>query len=282
MKAIWRKIYSRLYQNESGQAVIEYVLVMMVSVAIVLGALYQLNDAFRIWADSYFGDYLACLLETGELPALDGGGGTCGASYSDFKLDKGRQLVNGGDGSSSSSGENGGNGGSGNSAASGAAARAAANGQSNIISMGNSRSSFRGSTRFSARSSAGGDEDSKKGGDSDTGSFGATNLSGYQQGRVIRIPLRQSEQIARGRRGSDDDDKKDKTKIKVAATVQGAAQQRRAELMRIERKIASGKAPEIEEFTFGNFLRYIIIAAIIIAILFFIGGQAMQVSKSLD
>lgn len=283
VKALGQKLYFKMYQSESGQVAIEYILVLMVSVAIILGALYQLNDAFRVWADSYFGDYLACLLETGELPSLDGGAGTCNSSYKAFSLSDGRQLVTSSNESSGAEGGSGTGGGGAGGVSGGGGGAQSASGQSSFISMGASNARFNSPTRFSAHSKGGGGgaSDEKGGGGSDTGAFGATDLAGYQQGRVIRIPLRQSQQIA-GSRSGRDEDKKDQAKIKVAVSEQGAAQQKRNELMRIERKTASSKAPEIEEFTFGNFLRYIIMAAIIIAILFFIGGQALQVSKSLE
>ena len=54
-------------QNESGQGILEYVLVLVVVVGIILGMLYQFNKSFRHFAEGYF-SYIGCLLETGELP----------------------------------------------------------------------------------------------------------------------------------------------------------------------------------------------------------------------
>ncbi len=98
----------RMLQQQSGQAVTEYVLILIVVVAIILGGLYQVNSAFKVWAQGYFGDYLSCLLETGELPALGGSvsaaAGVCNEMYEPFSLDKGRPLLassGGGSGTSS-------------------------------------------------------------------------------------------------------------------------------------------------------------------------------------
>ena len=60
--------------REKGQAVIEYLLILILVVSIILGILYQFNDAFKKFINGYFGDYIACLLETGELPSLGGMG----------------------------------------------------------------------------------------------------------------------------------------------------------------------------------------------------------------
>ncbi len=111
MGTILQRLRKKLI-DESGQAVIEYILVLTVVVSMVLGGLYQLNDAFRVWADSYFGDYLACLLESGELPSLGGAGGSeCTQLYKEFSLADGRPHVGdgvggGGGGSSGSESEN--------------------------------------------------------------------------------------------------------------------------------------------------------------------------------
>lgn len=55
--------------NESGQGVIEYILVLTITVFLIGTFLYQFSTAFRKYANNFFGEYVACLLETGELPA---------------------------------------------------------------------------------------------------------------------------------------------------------------------------------------------------------------------
>ncbi|NQZ18798.1 MAG: hypothetical protein HRT44_06015 [Bdellovibrionales bacterium] len=99
--------------GEAGQAVVEYILMLVITVSIILGVLYQFNDAFKNYLDNYFGDYIACLLETGELPSLGGDGPTsaeCNANFADFTVASGRPLVDGG---SSGSGDGNGESGSG-------------------------------------------------------------------------------------------------------------------------------------------------------------------------
>ena len=95
-------------KNQKGQGTTEYILILVVVVAIALGMIYQFNDAFRNWMDGYFGEYLACLIETGELPAIGGTGGapgSCEAQFEPFSLAAGRPAlgdgVGEGEGSSS-------------------------------------------------------------------------------------------------------------------------------------------------------------------------------------
>ncbi|MCB0363229.1 MAG: hypothetical protein KDD35_10925, partial [Bdellovibrionales bacterium] len=76
-------------RSESGQAVVEYLLVLVITVAIAVGLLYQFNGSFARWATSYFGSYFACLLETGELPGIGGAGGDsgiCSQLYENFSF----------------------------------------------------------------------------------------------------------------------------------------------------------------------------------------------------
>lgn len=55
--------------------------------------MFEFNTAFQAWANNYFGDYLTCLLETGELPTIEGSpgdSGICGQFFEPFSLKNGR------------------------------------------------------------------------------------------------------------------------------------------------------------------------------------------------
>lgn len=88
------------FPNQSGQAALEYILVTSLTTIIILGIIYQLNTAFQVWAQSYFGDYLSCLIETGELPNLgekeaEKKAGNCNSEHKAFSLAEGRPLIKG-------------------------------------------------------------------------------------------------------------------------------------------------------------------------------------------
>ena len=267
-------------RNQRGQGTTEYLLVLVLSVAIILGAIVQLNTAFRAWADNYFGDYLTCLLETGELPSLGGGtSGACDGSFKPFSIADGRPALGG------AIGEGGGGGGSKDDAASNEGNKptspsAAADGgaaASGSISL--SRNGGRRGTRFKVRNSSDIDSDSK--GKSDQSGQVAFNTYD-QNNRVVRIPIRETEAMRR-RRYAEDQKDPERTKAKTDKALEGDERSGAPTLIR--RQIRKPTA-EVEdtgfEWSFGNLLRILIIAAILIALLLFLGGQAMQVTKSLD
>ena len=50
----FKKIYAGLKESsqQSGQAVLEYILVLFITVSIILGVMYQFNDAFKKFLDN--------------------------------------------------------------------------------------------------------------------------------------------------------------------------------------------------------------------------------------
>lgn len=66
--------------NKRGQTLLEYILLLLITVAIGLGLLIQFNQAVREYTDMLMGDYLTCLLQTGSLP----GSQICKSKYQGF------------------------------------------------------------------------------------------------------------------------------------------------------------------------------------------------------
>lgn len=265
-------------KSQRGQGTTEYLLVLFLSVAIILGAIFQLNTAFRSWADNYFGEYLSCLLETGELPSLSGGSdGVCDQEFKSFSIADGRPAlgdrIGEGGGSRDDDGE------SDESESPTPAATASADG-GNSNSSG--RSGFaRGSrgSRFRASSPIA-DGDGKS---NEKDQSGEVNFNTYNQGgRIVRIPIRDTDEIRRRRYRED---QKDKERSKVKTDIASRENEREGAPQLIKkstRKPAQEVAEDGFEWSFGNILRILIIIAILIALLLFLGGQALQVSKSLD
>ena len=56
--------------KESGQALVEYILILMTVVLISIGLLYQFNKSVRDYITVFFGEYIACLVASGQLPSL--------------------------------------------------------------------------------------------------------------------------------------------------------------------------------------------------------------------
>lgn len=121
--------------NRSGQAAVEYILLLVIIVSLVLA----MKNGFKNMNDfmnRYIGDYVVCLMEYGELPALgindaqmkkhlssgDGGGRKCDQEFAGFTFEDGRPPVSGsGGGSRSGSGGSSNNGNNGKGSGSGGA-----------------------------------------------------------------------------------------------------------------------------------------------------------------
>jgi hypothetical protein len=284
---------ARRRSKQGGQALIEYVLILLIVVAVILGGLTQVNKGFRDWLGSYFGDYWTCLIESGELPnvggapsAVDATGesqGQCNALYQNFSVQNGVPPAPGpgggggpaasqGSGNENTTGTLGGTqpgSSSGNSdsgsAARAAAARASSEGRANRIRA-NGRPS--GSIEGESKGTGGGTLTKIDG--------GATNEN------VVRIRAPQDGYLARNGTGNSDDDKiSDRTL--VAASKDKGKSSNPNHLMKVERrKTSSVSTDESLDFGFGDFLRYLIIAIMIALLLIVIGGQLLQVSKSAE
>ncbi len=75
-----------------GQASVEFILLAVVSLILVWGLNYQLNDSFKQWFDNYLGDYVVCLVQRGELPWGLTPSGRCDSQYQAFTLVTGRPI----------------------------------------------------------------------------------------------------------------------------------------------------------------------------------------------
>ena len=74
---------------------VEYILVLIVATILILTFIWLFSTSFQAWANNYFGDYLTCLLETGELPSLGGtpgDSGLCNQYFEPFSIKAGREL----------------------------------------------------------------------------------------------------------------------------------------------------------------------------------------------
>lgn len=270
--------------RERGQAVIEYILVLVITVSIILGILYQFNDAFKGFLDRYFGDYVACLLETGELPALGGAGpgaDLCNAQFQTFSVSSGQSLKPTGGGG---------------------------DGNSNDDSSGSSSSSSDSNNNQAGSSSRPSQVQSSGGvGNAEVSGTGAGSLRpkrqryrGRQQGsRAKEAGLDGEESSGRlGRRqglrrrviylGESYNSKKKKDRPKKIVT-QGKKSAKARDIAAMRKARQPLNLPEAQSqqsnldgggLSLGQFIKILIISAIVIALFLFLGGQALQIRKS--
>lgn len=273
----------QILKNSSGQGITEYILLLLILVMVFLGGIYQLNTAFEKWANNYFGNYLACLLETGELPSIGGApgdSGICNEMFETFSLANGRQLKPDFDNNGS------GGGGEGDSetprrgdpSKGGGGVR---EGQSSRGSYISSSSSFGSSGNLNngrpRRTQVNrGKEKAKY-----TGSTASSLPAGVGYSQVSSREGRPQYVAVYGKRMVDvkeEETSQSKKEQSVKRTPGSNDSNRRIKVMRKE--INKDVMIEDEPMTIGGYIRFLIIAAIIIALVLLFGGQALQISKN--
>lgn len=288
----------KFLRNSKGQAVLEYVLLLFVIVVVLASIILAVADTTQRFAQNYFGEYFQCLLELGELPSLGSDGNSeteCDDLYEPFTVAEGRALRFGvggeGSGSTGGSGDSGGDtasdagadsesqssdGGSGgsssSSASSGSYDGSSNRGQSGVFAEMGGRK--RAVPLSQSERGGDGDEDPTSGMISGTNNFGAgAGLTDARAGRSRYVPVY-------GAMDREEDKGKDNATVKarVEADPEQALRGKRV-------PVSVGKAnnatlEESEEFTFGNFIKILVIVSIIVIIFVFFGGQVLQYSKS--
>lgn len=273
------KSIDKIKSSQAGQGTVEYVLLLSVVVLVVFGFLTQFNSAFGEWSKNYFGDYVACLLEYGELPGLGGGSLAegCDAAFSEFSLANGRNPFGPGIGESGSGkGRNGDGSGEG-----GGSGRTSAD------------SSGRAGRSFLSRNSSSG-SGSGAGGAGRVGRFEAPTsdesaedlFGGSRSGRMTEQGIRETvlrpRQIFASYASEREEKKAEEKKAKVAKEAEIVTRPPRLTVReRSLRKTAAVEETGLD-MGFGGFIRFLFIMAIIIAIIILLGGQALQISKEWD
>jgi hypothetical protein len=260
----------KLKSLESGQALIEYVALLFVGTLMVLGLVYQFNDAFRQYLDAWFGSddggYLFCLIQNGYLP---GESGICTPPVFNLKNGKAKSSIGGtsgagGNASSNANSAKGGNGFTGGAALGGEGA----NGQRGLIPFG-SNSGGKG------RAGSGGSGSKESTGNADGSSsspvFGprggsVANTRGQYRSRFVPIT-------------GDDSGGSTAGPKTVPATERDLKPQSRFVATEKARKKQLEDDDFNNKFTFGKILKYLIIIFILFSIFFFIGSQLLAISQ---
>ncbi len=254
--------------SQSGQAVVEYILVLVVVVGIALGVMYQLNTALKKYVQSYFGDYVACLLETGELPSLGGSSGanaeSCASLYEPFSLQNGRPLI-------ASSG-----GGNGEGSSSDASSRGSSSRGSNGSRVTRSGSSLNAERDRGGQVAAGKIENKSKkeyqgsGGGEDTSASYRANVQRGGPGSRIYTKLKNENK---------------ETVLNKKIDLTGKLAGRSARKIAVDMDKFKPKQPVSDtsfSLSIGDYIRYLLILAIIVIIVIFFGGQLNQLRKGWD
>lgn len=276
-------ISSRRQKAESGQGIVEYILLIVVVIAMALAVMNTFFKPFNKWAKNYIGDYIFCLLDQGELPALGGedAASECAQQFNAYTFEEGRSRKSGSEESSSSSKSN-------------LGSRSRLGNKSNASGVSAAR---RGSSRTSSSLGSGFDNGaggaaagkitdvtgqfSKKsayfrgrsgrwGGSSGGGRTSVYNgISGYLTQEAERVKKREDKVRAVGKSGE-------------MATAFARGRNKLPTEMPVIKKRGEELDITAGEWSFGAMFRILLIIVILIALALFVAGQVAQISKSLE
>lgn len=276
--------------NESGQGLLEYIALISLSFVLVFGIVYKFSDAFRQYTQAWFGSesgYLFCLIENAALPGDDG----CQDQMPKFDIASGKpknmpvassssggSTANSSSASKSSSSSKGGSetkkSGSSNESSSASSGRGSRDtgGNSGLVPTGSADFGGRGGRGFASQSnssekSSGAKQKGGSRSEVDLTALGGNSSEG--SGSTSRVSSNASAgALSRGNTTSANNS------IPVNERDLKTAREIAAE--RIKKRKAD---EEVSPFTFINFVRWIIIIALILLLLFFVGSQFVAAQR---
>lgn len=282
--------------SQSGQVLIETILLIVTGVALALILMNSfLGTAFKDWGENQFGSYLQCLLESGEVPALGGGAGACNNDFVAFGQGSGDGQGPGGPGGGGAGGAGGDDGSDGDGSAGGG--RSGASGRVPIAGNRAGSGAGRGSPRRFISSSFGSSPGGEEGG---SGSGSKGNEKSMNTGSTeVGLPgwatqRQQTTEIKKKNKGYkyydsfySDEQQKQKEEgdaVTISKEKVNSKDSKAPQAMLLKKRApTSAPPPETDdEWTFGSFIKYIIIIAIIIGIILFLGSQLLQIKNSMD
>ena len=275
-----------------AQASIEYVLLLIIVVTVILSVVYRFNSSFSNFAQNYFGNYLICLLEAGELPGLGGtvaeGISVCDEEFQAFTLLGGRPPKDPSEVERARSERAERERQSNKLAAEKAKAAkdAAEKNENNAVGSSSASASGPGSTnprqtKKSARRAAPNTAKSRAS-NSDKSSSGSDKFRDNYSGSAARENFYNTSGRPRYIELGEYDESEDSSSAPLRGVSMERTQSLRPKLVPYnEVKKREPSAEEETDMSFPDFLRYLIIAGIIVALVLFLGGQLSSISKSL-
>ncbi len=290
---------------QSGQAVVETILLIAIGVVLILGLMKEFYQPFGTWVKTYMTSYLECLLDVGELPTLGSASVTsvCVEQFKAFK--KGAPYISSASSGGSSGGSAGGAGagaGAGdakprggpnsNKASASRGSDSAADGRSHSAGDGTVSGGLNGQANASRRRGFGEFDGNKK---SDVSEESANLSEAEKEKRANRggtrsfslgsnaggdsTPISQFSE----RTASSESKKKTSVNFSISSTEDertSSLSSKKFIMTNNPRKLAS----ETTDFQWGiaDYLKYAVILAIVLATILFLGGQIAQISKSME
>ncbi|MBX2995508.1 MAG: hypothetical protein KF681_11825 [Bdellovibrionaceae bacterium] len=267
-------------RSESGQGIVEYILLLVVVITLAILLANRLFKPFREWAQHYIGNYVECLLDQGELPGLGGASGVQECNFTNPFEEGGSSNASKGGSSGSSEKERGVEERDNESEASKSDSK-----RSNLVAQAGGRQR---SVRIGGFDNGGGGAKSivvEEGGGSKERSPGYLR-GGYGGGRNNdRARQIQVSGINGMLMAEREKIKKREDKIrKVAAVSEEGGGSKQGRKIEVREQLRKPRDVDLsgDGFSFGKIFRLLIIIVVAIAMILFIGGQLSQISKSME
>ncbi len=272
---------NNLASNQKGQAALEYVLILFIVVALITGVLFKFGSAFRFFGENIVGTQLECALTYGQLPGnlpagvncddpqIGAGGAGAGSGGTD-----GSGEANNPDGSGDPNNTKDKNGDHDGSNSSNSASNiSGGSGSDGFFSSGSGRRN-----RRSIAANAGGEEKKDAAG---------ADSEGISRGSRKIIVIDETIRVGGGNRSRYIPVPGEQKKKQAATAVSGIAAKVDSNEIRTAKKIPvvtedrkPAEIPKDEPMSFGQFFKYLVIAAIVIALVVFFGSQVMNFQNS--
>lgn len=264
---------------QRGQALVEYVLILIISVSLVIALMNQVFKPFGTFIESYMGSYVGCLLEYGELPTLGSQDESpvdedseCNSRFEAATLSGGRPPRPGQEGGGRSQNQRNNRERSSSERGGGTYAGSASRGGSSGI---NRRGPQTGVESGPARAPGKTVEINLS-----SGSGGAYFNQSDSSSSSVRVSENRRYIAVTGLSDAEKKKLEQKAEGKDKTLITGETLTPKPKKLSVKPPEARISLPPDEPFTLGNFMRVLFIAAIIIAILVFVGGQVLQMSKN--
>lgn len=281
------------WPSQSGQGLVEYILLLVVVIALASALLYQFIPAIKSVVDFKVGAYLQCLLDQGELPGLGGDDDIQDCEFNPVNI-AGNSSTSNSSGSSSSANNsnpnrnNENNNRNSETEANSPQSGGGRSGSNSSQSTGADTSVFE-SNRQKSLALARGDsgevtevDDANSSGGAGSSTFEVSNLSNLQRESIKRRRLRR---LPRGMEISSSQRRKKEQSIpalEVQKTLSetGAEPRQKAFKFDPSKPLRTPAEAPTEPWSLSAILKYILIIAGLIIIIWVIGSQIAQVARS--
>lgn len=269
-----------LLTSEKGQGLVEYILLLVVVVTIALTFMNLFFKPYARWAQQHIGGYVECLLDQGELPGLGGDSGVKDCDLADAGFEGGGKSTG-----SRSKGSTDDVARDNKDKSSDSKDRGAGDGSGGTI-LGTARDSGMKMRRLGGTDGHVANAKSINLGSSSNGqSSGNLKISGHlYQIRSDGSKKEGGAFLAGMLEAEKEKIKKREAKTQKMSASEGGTASNQAKKFAVEQKQRKPADTDFSSdgWSFGKLFRILLIIVIIIALVLFIGGQVMQISKGME